>query len=105
VSHPHYGGGVTPKAGGKASQNKQGFKERKMANEITSGNEYIEVKVNGYRGEVNTETGKIGAMQTGKGCMPDANELRRYAEFIIALAKTSEIAIISYTARLEKEAK
>ena len=56
--------------------------------------EYTTVTVNGYQGEVNIKTGSIGAIQTGKGGgMPDATELRRYAEFILELAQTSELVI------------
>ncbi len=63
----------------------------KVKLEDTMVSEYITVTVNGYQGEVNIKTGSIGAIQTGKGArMPDATELRRYAEFILELAKTSE---------------
>ena len=52
---------------------------------------YLKVTMHGYEGLVFKENGRIGMMMTGKGgSMADATELRRYAEFILELAKTSE---------------
>jgi hypothetical protein len=52
-------------------------------------NSYTLVDVNGYRGEV-TPKGEIAGYMTGKGSMPDAAELRRYAAFLLELAETAE---------------
>ena len=50
----------------------------------------ITVSRNGYEATVLEATSRrgrrVGAITTGKGSMPDAAELRRQAEFLLALA-------------------
>lgn len=58
--------------------------------------EYTTVTVNGYQGEVHVRDGRIGSLPNapvGDGFLPDASQLRLYAEFILELAETSELVI------------
>jgi len=65
--------------------------EDTMVSEYIS--EYITVAVHEYQGQVHARDGRIGSLPNaplGDGFLPDASQLRRHAEFILELAKTSE---------------
>lgn len=64
---------------------------------MSSDDTFTDIELHGYEGSVNISTGHVGSMTTSKaGRVKDATELRRYAEFILALAEESERVLKEY---------
>ena len=67
MSHPHYGGGVTPRAGGKASPNIQGVERERIYAECTRKEVETSSMVISPEGGVNLHYGSPRPRQVGLG--------------------------------------